>query len=75
MNSDGGLDTLEVRQRRPPRPAPLVRAPPAGLPRLLPARLLPIPRAILLRCIGVSDYASGASDEMAYDDHDCMQCR
>jgi hypothetical protein len=25
-------------------------------------------------CICISDYASGASDEMAYDDHDCMQC-
>jgi hypothetical protein len=47
-NSDGGLDTLEVRQRRPPRPAPPMRALPAGLPQLLPARLLPIPPAILL---------------------------
>jgi hypothetical protein len=23
-------------------------------------------------CVGISDYASGASDKMAYDDHDCM---
>jgi hypothetical protein len=42
-NSDGGLDTLEVRQRCPPQPAPPVWALPAGLP-----RLLPIPPAILL---------------------------
>jgi hypothetical protein len=26
-------------------------------------------------CICVSDYVIGASDEMAYDDHDCMKCR
>jgi hypothetical protein len=57
MNSDGDLDTLEVRQRRPLRPAPPVRA--------LLARLLPIPPMILLRCIGISDYASGALDERA----------
>jgi hypothetical protein len=48
MNSDGDLDTLEVCQRRPPRPASLVWALSAGLPRLLLARLLPIPPAILL---------------------------
>jgi hypothetical protein len=47
-NLDGGLDTLEVRQRRPPWPAPPVRALPAGLPRLLLAWLLPISPAILL---------------------------
>jgi hypothetical protein len=52
-----------------------MRAPLAGLPRLLPARLLSIPPVILLWCIGVSDYASGVLDEMAYDGHDCMQCR
>jgi hypothetical protein len=70
MNSDGGLDTLEVHQRHPPRPAPPMRALLVGFP-----RLLPIPHAILLRCIGVSGYASGASDERVYDDHDCMHCR
>jgi hypothetical protein len=48
MNSDGGLDTLEVRQRRPPRLAPPVRALPTRLPRLLLAQLLQIPPAILL---------------------------
>jgi hypothetical protein len=74
-NSDDGLDTLAVLQRRPLRPAPPVRALPVGLPRLLSAQLLLISPVILLRCIGVSDYASGASDEMTYDDHDFMQCR
>jgi hypothetical protein len=32
MNLYGGLDTLEVCQRRPLQPAPPVRALPAGLP-------------------------------------------
>jgi hypothetical protein len=75
MNSDSGLDTLAVRQRRPLQPAPPVRALLMGLPRLLSARLLLIHSAILLLCIGVSDYKSGASDEMACDDHDYMQWR
>jgi hypothetical protein len=26
-------------------------------------------------CIWISEYAIGASDEMAFDDRDCMQCR
>jgi hypothetical protein len=25
-------------------------------------------------CIGISEYAIGASCEMTYDDHNCMQC-
>jgi hypothetical protein len=48
MNSDGGLDTLEARQRRPPRPTPPMLALPKGLPWLVSALLLPTPPAILL---------------------------
>jgi hypothetical protein len=45
-----------------PRPAPL-------------ALLLALSPAILYDATGISNYANGASDVMAYDDHDGMQCR